>query len=562
MSGATTDHQLGTGGLGPRLDSWKEIATYLRRGTRTVRRWERQEGLPVHRHVHGKQATVYAYAPEIDAWLKGRSAGVVADELLVNHAPDVAPTSERRGKHRGLRPVVIAILPLRNLSGDPEQERFADGLTEELILEAGQCCPNRLRVIALTSVMRYKRSPKSVRQIGQELGVDYILEGGIRRYGRRVRLTARLIAARDQAHIWADSYEVQLPPIFSLQQALARQVANSLSKRFNATPTRRLRRARVPNLAAHSAYIEGSSHFMPTEGEIKKCIERLNLAIVRDPKFARSYAELALAYFRRLFLDYPPIVTLTRIRELSFKALHLDAKLARAHTMSGAFQLFGAWKWGKAEAVSRQALKLNPSDAWARIVRVAYYLVVGRLPEAIEELRQARELNPQSAEHGIWFAILAYFARHYDLAIERCREILQLDPSLALTHRILGCCYVQMGDYALALSHCEQARTLGTGTISQTASACSIYALAGDRDSAERLLQELTAATDRNYARYMFLAQASVSLGKDQQTLDYLEKAYDQRDPLLVFLKADPRFDRLSELTRFRKLLRRIGLAK
>jgi TolB-like protein/Flp pilus assembly protein TadD len=564
MSGATTNRDSGTGGAKPRLDSWKEIATYVKRGVRTVRRWERQEGLPVHRHRHSKQATVYAFGHEIDSWLERRSAAEDADQFPVDRAPQpsAGPGRETREKDRGIRPTIIAILPLRNLGGDSKQERFADGLTEELISEIGQCCPKSLRVIALTSVMQYKQSPKSIGQIGKELGADYILEGGIRLYGRRVRLTARLISARDQAHIWADRYEIHLPPIFSQQQALARQLADSVSAELRMTPRRGRDQTISNTTGAHNAYLEATSHFLPTKGDITKSIEHLHLAIERDPEFAPSYAELALSYLRRLTWDYPPVVTFKRIEEYASKSLKLDPKLARAHSMMAAFQLFRALAWSKAERSTRRAIKLNPSDAWARIVRAAYHLVVGELQEAVEELARVRQLDPQSLETGQWFASFAYFARRYDLASEHCQGIIRLDPSNAYLHMILGLSLVQKGEYALALSHCEKARELGDSSISQISRACSIYALAGERDTAERLFQELVAAKERQYTRYIFLAHASACLGKEQQTLELLDKAYEQHDPLLVFLRTDPRFEQLSGLPSFRNLLRRIGLPR
>jgi TolB-like protein/Flp pilus assembly protein TadD len=560
MSKATTRQGSGTVGAAPRLDSWKEIATYLKRGVRTARRWEREEALPVHRHRHGKQATVYAFAQEIDTWLEGRSANEAPDRLPAVHAPLAAFRSKTGRENRRIRPAVIAILPLRNLSGDPEQERFADGLTEELIQETGHCCPKLLRVIALTSVMQYKQSPKTIGQIAQELGADYILEGGIRRYACRVRLEARLIAARDQAHVWADTYEIRLPPIFALQQALATQVADSLAASFRATPKKRQHRAIFPSVAAHNAYIESRSHFLPDEVDSTKSIEQLTLAIERAPKFAPSYAELALAYLRRLFWDYPPIVTFRRIEEQATQALKLDHKLARAHSMMAAFHLFSAWNWPKAETASRRAIELNPSDPWAHIVRAAYHIVAGELEEAIEELQRVHQLDPQALETGLWFAILAYFAQRYDLAIEHDQEILRLDPSSAFAHMVIGLALAQKGEYATALSHCEKARELGDSSISQMSRACSIYALAGERPSAERLLQELVAAKETRYARYIFLAHASASLGKEQWTLEWLDKAYDQRDPLLIFLRTDPRFDRFDGIPRFRDLVRRVGL--
>jgi tetratricopeptide (TPR) repeat protein len=242
--------------------------------------------------------------------------------------------------------------------------------------------------------------------------------------------------------------------------------------------------------------------------------------------------------------------------------MKLDPKLAHAHTAMAASHLFGAWNWPNAEASSRRAIELNPSDAWGRIVRAAYFLVIGEPQKATEELAQAREVDPQSLEQGMWIATFAYFARRYDLAIERCQEVIQLNPSFPAARGFLGLCYAQIGDYAAALSSCENATEPGNDPIAQAATICSVYAMAGQQGSAERLLQELAAARENRYVRYFFLAQASVGLGNDQQTLKWLEKAYEQHDPLLVFLQANPRFEPLSGLPGFRKLLRRIGLRR
>lgn len=179
---------------------------------------------------------------------------------------------------------------------------------------------------------------------------------------------------------------------------------------------------------------------------------------------------------------------------------------------------------------------------------------------AIRELEQARQVGPQSAELSQWFVLVAFFARQYDWAIKRGQEMLRFDPLPGSIHAILGGCYAQKGENALAVQHCETATELGSGLLVASAVAASTYALAGNRDAAERLVQELVAAEEKDYLRYIFLAQASVALGDEEQTLDWLERAYEQRDPLLVFLKADPRFDPLLGHARFRKLLRRIGL--
>lgn len=547
MTKAAADVELPTGGQRSRLDSWKEIASYLKRSVRTVRRWERKEGLPVHRHLHGKQGTLYAFQGEIDAWLKGRTQEPGASRL--------AGLSGVR-----TRPAVLAILPLRNLDdGDPAQDSFASGLTQEMIQEVGQASPKRLRVIAATSVMQYKGTRKTVAQIGQELKADYILEGDIRRYGNRVRLTARLVGARDQARIWGENFELQLPPIFSLQQLLARQLAQALAAVVR-EPGRKRRPPVRPSVAAHTAYLEGRSHFTLTDGESKKCIERLFLAIERDPLFAPSYAELALVYFRRLFLSFPPIVSFQRVHDLAHKAVKLDPTLARAHAMLGANYLFGVRKWRQADAAIRRATQLNPSDVWAWILRTAYCIVTGEDACAMQELQHATQLAPQWEEHGIWFAVLAYFARQYDFAIERLTEILQSDPTLPIAHTFLGLCYAQGGDYPTALSHSEKALERTDATTWDMSAACSVYAMAGDSESAERLYQELLETKERDYVRYIGFAYAAASMRKNEQALDWLELAYEQHEPLLVFLTASPRFDHLRDLSRFRRLLRDLGL--
>ena len=545
-----------------RLDSWKGIAAYLKRDPRTVRRWERQEGLPVHRHLHGRKGSIYAFPREIDKWLIGRRVTEEAGQLSLGRVPQriaVSPLAALQD-NPSARPLIIAVLPLRDLTRDIEGDRFADGLTEELILEIGHCCPARLRLIAFTSMMQYKQSPKSIEEVGRELGADYILEGSIRRIGHRVRLAARLIAARDQAHVWADTYEVHIPPILSLQQTLARELANSLLFKLSVKPSRSRPQATAWNVEAHTAYLEGRSFFLPTDDDLNKKLERLFLAIGRDPRFARSYSELALVHVPRLYRDYPPIVLLEMIKENALEALKLDPKLADAHVGAAAHQLFGAWHWTEAEKSSRRAIELNSSSVAARNVRAAYHLAMGEPARALEELAQAQQLDPRSLEHAVPTTLFTFFARNYDLAIERCQRLLELDPSLPVAHGLLGLCYARRGDYPLALSSCGNVKEIGNEPILKAALACAVYAMAGDLGAAERLLQKLLAAEKRRYIRYFFLAMASGGLGNDEETLNWLEKSFEQHDPFLIFLKADPTFEPLSGHARFRKLLRRIGL--
>jgi len=546
-----------------RLDSWKEIAAYLKRSPRTVSRWEREEGLPVRRHLHRKKETVYAFTDKIDAWLKSRGKaekpGPGPGPPTSGPAPGLAEISKREAPSP--QPMLIAVLPLRNLTANHTKELFADALTDEVISEVGQLSPERLRVIAFTSVAHYKQSTKSIQQIGKELGVDYVLEGGVRWYGRRVRVTARLIAARDQAQVWADSFEIQLPPLFSLQQGLARELAGALSAKLRLPVTQKSRPETTCIPAAHNAYLSGTQLFQWSEEEIKKGLDSFSRAIEIDPNCAPSYAELATAWFRLGFLfDYPPAATSWVTRELALKALALDPELSRGHAAMAAWNLYSAWNWSEAEASSERAIELNPSDGRARMVRAACHMVLQRADKAAEEMRQALRLDPLSRVIGSALAVFGFLARSYDMAIGSCQRYLSHDTSSALVQMMLGACFAQKGDYARALTHCQKARALGNGETIYTATLCSVSAAAGRRTSAERLLQELVTMTRQQYVRYIFLAQAAVNLESKDRTLEWLEKAYEQHDPLLVFLKADPRFEPLSRSTRFRNLLGRIGL--
>jgi TolB-like protein/Flp pilus assembly protein TadD len=548
---------------GLRLDSWKEIASYLKCSPRTARRWEREEGLPVRRHQHRKKGTIFAYSQEIDNWLKSRTKEAGTGDSLGPPASGLAPGLAEISKEAIPleRPVTIAVLPLRNLTGNAAKEVFADALTDEVISELGQLSPDHLRVIAFTSVAHYKHLAKSIEKIGKELGVDYVMEGGVRWYGRRVRVTARLITVRDQAQVWADSFEIQLPPFFALQQGLARELAGALSAKLGLPVTRTPRPEATCIPAADDVYLSGTQLFQWSEPDIKKGLDLFSRAIDIDPNCAPAYAELATAWFRLGFLyDYPAAATLWVMRELAQKALALDPELVRGHAAMAAWNLYGAWNWAEAEASSRRAVELNPSDGRARMVLAACHLVLHRCDEAVKEVRQALRLDPLSPVIGTSLVVLGFLARSYDMAIEGCQKLLRHDSSSALVHMMLGACFAAKGDFARALTHCQKARVLGRGEIIYTATLCSVCAGAGRRTSAERLLQELVTMTKQQYVRYIFLAQAAVNLGNNERTLEWLEKAYEQHDPLLVFLKADPRFEPLSRSARFRNLLGRIGL--
>jgi TolB-like protein len=337
------------------------------------------------------------------------------------------------------RPILIAVLPLRNLTNNPAKGTFADGLTDEVISELGQLSPECLRVIAYTSVAHYKQSAKSIEQIGQELGGDHVMEGGVRWYGRRLRMTARLIAVHDQAQVWADSFEIQLPALFALQQGLARELAVALSAKLRLPVTPRPRPGTTCIPAAHDAYHSGTQFFQRSEADVKKAIDLFSRAIEIDPNCAPAYAEISIAWHRLGFLyDYPPVATLWAMRELALKALALDPELCLGHAAMARWQLYGAWNWSEAEASSRRAVALNPSDGRGRIILATCHLVLHRPDEAVEEVREALRLDPLSPVIGTSLVLFGFLSRCYDMGIESCQKLLSHDASSPLVHAVLG----------------------------------------------------------------------------------------------------------------------------
>ena len=346
-----------------RLDSWKEIAAYLKREVRTAQRWEKNEGLPVHRHQHEKLGTVYAYKSEIDAWWRERRvrleeqpeavepadteevqveteelpkpsvtpqwrlAAIVVVSLLVAAAVVAylirkpPPPPRDRGK------LMLAVLPFANLSGDQSQEPIADGLTEEMITELGRLQPERLGVIARTTAMQYKSTPKSAEEIGQELGVQYILEGSVRRAENQIRINAKLIQVSDQSPIWVETYNRELREILKVEAEVAVAIANQIQVKLTPSPIT----PRPVNPEAHEAYLKGRFYWY--KRDLPSCINYYNQAIALDPNYALAYAGLASAYVllgSAPTAVMPPREARPKAKEAATKALQLDPKLDEA----------------------------------------------------------------------------------------------------------------------------------------------------------------------------------------------------------------------------------------
>jgi len=533
-----------------RLDCWKEIAAYLKYSERTVRRWEK-EGLPIHRHAHKKKAAIYAYKAEIDGWWNdgrvrleelersrsvqekrwsARVGAVLIVAVLVVAAIIVLATGRLRDRllHRTAPPHIqsIAVLPLENLSRDPDQEYFAEGMTDELITNLAQI--GALRVISRGSVLTYKGKHTSTPVIGRELKVDALVEGTVLRSGDRVRITAQLIDAKTDRHLWAETYERDLRDVLALQDEVAQAIADEIKIKLTPREQMLLSTHRPVNPVAHESYLRGlyELHGMTAETSedqrlqsVQKAIGFFQQAIAQDPNDALAYSGLADGY-RDLSTGFrAPLDVMPKAKVAALKAIELDDSIAEAHAALGSVEFAFDWDWPRAGQEFRRALELNPNLPQAHADYGEYLLMVnGRTDESIQELQRAYALDPLLPySHGnlAWFLFLA---RRYTDAIEAARKVGNDDHVLALSYAELG-----ERDRALAAADRAVASTRNPLLLSKIAAA---YALAGRKDKARAMLGGIEAQALKRYVCGFNVACAYSALGDKEQAFAWLEKAF------------------------------------
>jgi serine/threonine protein kinase/tetratricopeptide (TPR) repeat protein len=457
----------------------------------------------------------------------------------------------------------IAVLPLANLSGDPEQEYFADGMTEELITNLGKI--SALRVISRTSVMRYKKTEKPLPQIARELGVDGIVEGSVLRVGDRVRITAQLIQAEQERHLWAESYERDLRDVLALQSEVARAIASEIKAKVTPQEQTRLARARPVNPEAHELYLKGRySWNKRTPEALKKSLEYFEQAIKKDPSYAPAYAGLADSYNMLgagFYAVLPPKQAYPRAEAAATKALQLDSTLAEAHTSLAWSKIFFDWDWQGGEREFTQAIELNPGYANAHHWYAVYLTIMGRHSEAIAQDRKAESLDPLSLIISADVALQALGpAGLYDQEMEQCRKTLEMDPSFPLAHACLSDSYKNKRMYKEAVAEMLKAIDLSGGSVVWVSALAQTYALAGRRDEAIKILNELKARSKQEYVSPNLFAYIYAGLGDKDQAFAWLEKAYEERSDLVGGLKVGRQLDPLRSDPRFQDLLRRMNL--
>lgn len=460
---------------------------------------------------------------------------------------------------------MLAVLPFENLTGDPAQDYLTDGLTEEMISRLGGLDPHRVGVIARTSIMHYKNNPEPLDKIGRELGVQYVLEGSLRRDASKVRVTAQLVQIKDQTHLWARQYDREFTDLFALQGEIAREISDEIRVAIGDKPVHaRQQPALSPqNYEAFDLYLKGQYFWNKRTVEgFQRAIEYFQQAIAKDPTYARAYASLADSY--SLIGSYsaaPPDQFMPKARAAALQALKLDDNLAEAHTAFALVVQNYDYDWQTSDREFRRAIELNPNYATAHQWYAEHLNWLGRFDEALAESQRARELDPLSliiaCDHG---AIL-YNARQYDHAIEQFRAVRELDPRFERADLIVVV-YEQKGMFTDALADIAKTRPPSDDdpwTLSQLA---GIYGRMGQHEQARLWLAKLEALNRRRPLDPSAFFRPSIGMGNKEQAFVWLERAYAQHANSMVTLRVDPLYDPLRDDPRFQDLLRRVGLAQ
>ncbi len=574
-----------------RLNSWKEIASYLDRDVTTVQRWEKREGMPVHRHVHDKRGSVYALSEELDEWIRSRRLPV--DELEKKPEAEIAPAATgghgpngaRRSRLWFVLAVVLgiglafawwlvrrratvtvaprirslAVLPLRNLSGDPAQEYLADGITEALIGRLSNI--HDLRVISHTTVTRFKSPKLSVPEIAKELGVDAVIEGSVIREGDRIRVTAQLIRGATDEHFWSETYDREMRDALTLESKLAQSIAEKVEVTVTGEEHRRLSSARPVAPEVYESYLKGTLLLeQGSRDAVEQSVPYFEDALKRDPTFATAYVGVADAYtlLGTVFAGRSPEETRPKVESYARKALVYDPDLVEAH-VALANVLQEEWHWTKAEAEYRRALELNPNGADAHSGFALWLLCQGRMDEAVASILRARALNPFGVS-GSRVSWILFQARRYDDAIRESRSVLAVQPHNATNLMFLGFELIANNRPAEAIPVLENAISLSSGSPAATGVLIRAYAHAGRRNDAIRMLADLTRRRKSGYIPAAAFVNAYLGLGDNERAFYWLEQAYKEQSNILQFMRTHPYFDPIRGDPRFVELVRRVGL--
>jgi serine/threonine protein kinase/tetratricopeptide (TPR) repeat protein len=453
----------------------------------------------------------------------------------------------------------LAVLPLENLTGDPKQDYFADGMCDALITELSQI--KKLRVISRTSVMQYKDKHESPAQIAQELGVDALVEGSVLRSNDRVRISAELVQPQTGQNLWAHSYERTVTDILALQSDVARDIVAQIQIQLTQPERERLAKTRTVVPAAYDAYLQGNYYASKRTGEaVTQAIADYRQSIQLDPTYAPSYAGLAGALTLAAdYKDVPSSQVLPEAEAAAVKALQLDDTLASAHAALGQIRAYSL-EWPGVLDEFQRAIQLNPGDANGHHWYALALADAGKDEEAISEMKLAQELDPRSLIINANLSWVLYLAGKDDDAIAQAQRTIAMDPTFAVAHGYLGQAYLAKGEYEKALRELQQALALSGNETSFKAELGNAYAVAGKKTEALAILHELLQMSAQRYVSPYSIALVYVGLGDRDQAFQWLDKAYDEHSVRLINIAVHPRLTGLRSDPRFTALVKRIGL--
>ncbi len=470
----------------------------------------------------------------------------------------------RRSAHASTSRATLAVLPFENLSSEADQQYFADGFTEEMITQLGDLDPAKLAIIARVSAMKYKGAGKNAREIGQELGADYILQGSVTRDADRVRITAQLIQTRDQTTLWARDYDRGVRDILSLQSDVAGAIASEIKLKLSPEESARLAIPHPIDPHAYELVLKGR-YFWNKRGEANfvKAIDYFQQAIASDPKYAPAYAGLADAY---ALLGSSPNSAIPRsdampkAKAAAMKALQLDESLADAHTSLAFVKMHYEWDWPGAEKEFQRALNLNPNYATAHEWYAFWFTAQGRTDKALEQLAYAQKADPLSLIIKADTAEMLNYSGQYAKSQQEAQKALDMDPNFLPAYLCLADVHVGTKDYQSAIADLQKALSIAPDDSWTLARLGATFAGAGERNKAEIILQGMLRDSKTRGDLAMNIAQIYSVLGEDDQALAYLEKAYQYREGGLILVNVRPEFQHLHSDARFIDLTHRVGL--
>jgi TolB-like protein/Flp pilus assembly protein TadD len=469
----------------------------------------------------------------------------------------------RSSAGHGEQPVVrsLAVLPLKNLSGDPAQEYFADGMTEEII---GRLAVIRgLRVVSRTSVMHFKNTNESVSEIAKTLGADAIVEGSVMREGDRIRIHAQLIRGATDEHFWSETYDRELGDVLTLESEIAQAIADKVEVTVSSQERSRLAAVRQVSPDVYESYLKGRYYWNTrTADGLQRASIYFQEAIDKDPFYAAAYSGLADCNSGLAWHGFrSPADALPKAQAAALKATELDPQSAEAHASLG-LVLHHRWDWSRAEFEFKRAIELDSRYANAHHWYGDFLSVHGRHDEAIFEAKEAVELDPLNRMIGTWLALRYYLARQYDLATQQSRDTVELDTSFGAAHLLLGRSYLQTGLYDQGLAELQRAAELSGNSPIYLAQVGVAYAMLGRKAEALRTVGELQKISKERYVSPYGIAQIYAALNDKEQTFKWLEIAFKDRAVWMSYLAVDPVFDSVHSDQRFQDLLKLVGLDK